>query len=115
MNVLLFTLKSYNVKRYKAYARFLKVAWVAVIIPLFCVGNNILQAQTAGSVCTIDVSKSGALFAPICRGQQIEEFNHQFQGGLYVQLVSNPSFEEVDSKVLPRSIQWTNTPLAHDC
>ncbi|MBV5343268.1 carbohydrate binding domain-containing protein, partial [bacterium] len=32
--------------------------------------------------------------APIGRGQQIEEFNHQVQGGFYAQLISNPSFEE---------------------
>ena len=100
-------------KRHKAHIRFFKVAWVVVIIPLFCVGNNMVQAQNNGSRCTIDVSKPGAQVAPICRGQQIEEFNHQFQGGLYAQLISNPSFEEVDSKVLRRSIQWTNTPFAN--
>jgi len=57
-----------------------------------------LKAQTSNSTFIVDVSKSGAAVAPICRGQQIEEFNHQFQGGLYAQLISNPSFEEIDKK-----------------
>ena len=47
---------------------------------------------------TIDVSNPGTVVADICRGQQLEEFNHQFEGGLYAQLISNPSFEEIDTK-----------------
>jgi alpha-L-arabinofuranosidase len=50
-------------------------------------------------VCTIDASKPGASVASICRGQQIEEFNYQIEGGLYAQLIKNPSFEEIDSKL----------------
>ena len=48
------------------------------------------------STCVVDVSKPGAVVADICRGQQLEEFNHQFEGGLYAQLINNPSFEELD-------------------
>ena len=62
-----------------------------------CLGVYIADAQ---SVCTIDVSKPGAAVAPVCRGQQIEEFNYQFQGGLYAQLINNPSFEELRNPVL---------------
>ena len=62
-----------------------------------CSGVCIVHAQ---SVCTIDVSKPGAAVAPICRGQQIEEFNYQFQGGLYAQLINNPSFEELRNPIL---------------
>jgi len=47
------------------------------------------------SECVVDVSRPGATVAAICQGQQIEEFNHQFEGGLYAQLISNPSFEEL--------------------
>jgi alpha-L-arabinofuranosidase len=48
------------------------------------------------STCVVEVSNPGAAVADICRGQQLEEFNHQFEGGLYAQLIRNPSFEELD-------------------
>ena len=51
------------------------------------------------STCVVDVSKPGAVVADICRGQQLEEFNHQFEGGLYAQLINNPSFEELDDPI----------------
>ena len=44
-------------------------------------------------------SKPGAAVAAICRGQQIEEFNYQFEGGLYAQLINNPSFEELKNPI----------------
>lgn len=56
----------------------------------FCVLSIASSAQSI----TIDITKPGAPVAPIGRGQQIEEFNHQIQGGFYAQLISNPSFEE---------------------
>lgn len=74
----------------------LRPAGLAALL-LLCPGKDPVHAQPAKSQITIDVSKPGAKVAPICRGQQIEEFNHQFQGGLYAQLISNPSFEEIDS------------------
>jgi alpha-L-arabinofuranosidase len=49
--------------------------------------------------CVVDVSKPGAEVADICRGQQLEEFNHQFEGGLYAQLINNPSFDELHNPV----------------
>src|ERR1700761_6220021 len=49
------------------------------------------------STCSVDVSKPGAPVADICRGQQLEEFNHQFQGGLYAQLINNPAFSELEN------------------
>ena len=52
-----------------------------------------------GASCAVEVSRPGAPVAPICRGQQIEEFNHQFEGGLYAQLINNPSFEELNNPV----------------
>ena len=73
-----------------------------MVIPMtsfFYVGVIIVQAQTANPGCTVDVSRPGALVAPICRGQQIEEFNHQFEGGLYAQLISNPSFEALNNSI----------------
>lgn len=48
------------------------------------------QAAHWKSTCVVDVSKPGAAVADICRGQQLEEFNHQFEGGLYAQLINNP-------------------------
>ena len=64
-----------------------------VFIWLF--GSPVVRAQSTPAHCIIDVSKPGARVAPIGRGQQLEEFNHQFQGGLYAQLIHNPSFEEL--------------------
>ncbi len=61
------------------------------------------HAQGADSSCTVEVSKPGAAVAPICRGQQLEEFNYQFQGGLYAQLIHNPSFEELKNPIA----RWT--------
>ena len=66
----------------------------------------VAHAQTSGSGCIVDVTRPGAVVAPICRGQQIEEFNHQFEGGLYAQLINNPSFEEIDTK-------FNSTPTAN--
>ena len=59
---------------------------------------NIACNQISGPTCTIDVASQGAIVADICRGQQIEEFNHQIEGGLYAQLINNPSFDEIDKK-----------------
>jgi alpha-L-arabinofuranosidase len=64
------------------------------LFPDTSVANASLE-QNAKPGCTVDVSRPGALVAPICRGQQLEEFNHQFEGGLYAQLINNPSFEEL--------------------
>jgi alpha-L-arabinofuranosidase len=55
--------------------------------------------QEAKPTCTVDAAKPGAMVAPICRGQQLEEFNYQFEGGLYAQLINNPSFEELGDPV----------------
>jgi len=66
---------------------------VFVIITICFFGVFMTNAQTPNSTCIVDVSKPGVEVAPICRGQQIEEFNHQIQGGLYAQLINNPSFE----------------------
>jgi alpha-L-arabinofuranosidase len=60
--------------------------------------------QNTGSTCTVDISKPGALVADICRGQQIEEFNHQIEGGLYAQLINNPSFEELKNPIAEWSL-----------
>ena len=83
--------------------KFIGKLWICLsIITLSCF-EQIVYAQTS---CTVDVSKPGALVADICRGQQIEEFNYQFEGGLYAQLINNPSFEEIDNKFI-------NTPTAN--
>jgi alpha-L-arabinofuranosidase len=64
--------------------------------------------QTIRTTLIVDVSRPGVKVAPICRGQQLEEFNHQIQGGLYAQLINNPSFEEIDDKFKNNpSANWT--------
>jgi alpha-L-arabinofuranosidase len=73
-------------------------AVIAVTLSL-CTGSPVVQAQSGNSGFTVDVSAPGAEVAPICRGQQIEEFNYQFQGGLYAQLIHNPSFEALDNSI----------------
>ncbi len=55
------------------------------------------QSEHRKSTCVVDVSAPGAAVADISRGQQLEEFNHQFQGGLYAQLINNPSFDELEN------------------
>ena len=54
-----------------------------------------LFASCSRPYIKVDVSKPGPAVADICRGQQIEEFNFQIEGGLYAQLIRNPSFEEL--------------------
>jgi alpha-L-arabinofuranosidase len=77
--------------------RYSKQFWAVIFaVMVWCAGAIVINAQTS---CTVEVSRPGALVADICRGQQIEEFNHQFEGGLYAQLISNPSFEEIDSRL----------------
>ena len=66
---------------------------------VWCVGGTAAAAQTAPPVCTVDVSRPGAEVAAVCRGQQLEDFNHQLQGGLYAQLIQNPSFEELKNPI----------------
>ena len=72
---------------------------VITLITIMSVRGIIAQAQTTNSTFAVDVSSPGAIVAPICRGQQIEEFNYQIQGGLYAQLVNNPSFEELKNPI----------------
>jgi alpha-L-arabinofuranosidase len=61
-------------------------------------------APNSGPTVTVDLSRPGAVVADICRGQQIEEFNHQFEGGLYAQLINNPSFEELKNPIAEWSL-----------
>ena len=60
------------------------------------ISGTMACTKTARTTLNVDVSHPGAEVAPICRGQQLEEFNHQIQGGLYAQLINNPSFEEIE-------------------
>ena len=66
-------------------------------------------AQNTGPTFIVDLSKPGAVVADICRGQQIEEFNHQFEGGLYAQLINNPSFEELKNPIAEWSLVKTGS------
>ncbi len=79
---------------------------VLALIVFLSVNGTVIHGQTASSTFTVYVSNPGPSVAPICRGQQIEEFNHQFEGGLYAQLINNPSFEEKDHK-------FNSTPAAN--
>ncbi len=72
---------------------------VLAITTICCAGTIMVQAQNSNSGCTVNVSSPGAIVAPICRGQQVEEFNHQFEGGLYAQLINNSSFEEWNNPI----------------
>jgi len=76
-------------------------AWVVALAACWSVGSILAHAQ---STCTVDVSKPGAPIADICRGQQLEEFNYQFEGGLYAQLINNPSFEELKNPIAGWSV-----------
>ena len=82
---------------------FTRFYMVIILIFLLWSGGTFANGQTSKSAFTVDISSPGALVAPICRGQQIEEFNYQFQGGLYAQLINNPSFEELKNPIM----NWT--------
>ena len=69
---------------------------VATLTALLSMRSVLAHAQ---SICVVEVSKPGAVVADICRGQQLEEFNYQFEGGLYAQLINNPSFEELKNPI----------------
>jgi alpha-L-arabinofuranosidase len=69
---------------------------LATLTTLGTLGSIVAHGQ---SVCIVDVSRPGAVVADICRGQQLEEFNHQFEGGLYAQIINNPSFEEIKKTI----------------
>lgn len=87
-------------KKVENVIRLQKELWLVIaVIAVLCGGGTMVQAQTANPSCIVDVSKPGAAVAPICRGQQIEEFNHQIEGGLYAQLINNPSFEELKNPI----------------
>ena len=84
----------------KKLNRLTKELWIGlVIISVWCIGSVPNHAQGADPSFMVDVSSPGAEVADICRGQQIEEFNYQFQGGLYAQLIYNPSFEELNDPI----------------
>jgi alpha-L-arabinofuranosidase len=81
-----------------------KRIWISrTVITAWCIRTLFVNAQMPLSSCTVDVSSPGAPVAAICRGQQIEEFNHQIEGGLYAQLINNPSFEELNNPIA----EWT--------
>src|ERR1035437_10915237 len=61
----------------------------------FLMGVIMAWTQTTGQTLIVDVSNPGVEVSPICRGQELEEFNHGIEGGLYAQMINNPSFEEV--------------------
>ncbi len=73
----------------------LRAAWGLVILVGICLVTFMACKRTITSRCFVNVSKPGAPVAPICRGQELEEFNHGIEGGLYAQMINNPSFEEV--------------------
>jgi len=89
-----------NITKEEIIMRFQSIQIVVLAITAICsLGSNMVFAQTTFSSLIVDVSKPGTLVAPICRGQQIEEFNHQIEGGLYAQLIVNPSFEELKNPI----------------
>jgi hypothetical protein len=84
-----------------------------VILAIISWTNVPGNAQNSASSFMVDVSRKGAPVADICRGQQIEEFNYQFQGGLYAQLINNPSFEELNDPISYWEVLATGTSKAN--
>ncbi|MBK7709682.1 MAG: hypothetical protein IPJ37_00955 [Bacteroidales bacterium] len=72
---------------------------ILALITLSFIGALTACKQAGNSTFTVDISQKGPEVAPICRGQQIEEFNYQIQGGFYAQLINNPSFEELKNPI----------------
>ena len=81
----------------KAFLVVFSGKWILTIMTGLFLGAILACTQNTKSSCIVDVSHPGVAVAAICRGQQVEDFNHQIEGGLYAQLISNPSFEETDS------------------
>jgi hypothetical protein len=68
---------------------------ILTIMTVICLATIMACTQSKTASCIVDVSRQGVAVAPICRGQELEEFNHGIEGGLYAQMINNPSFEEV--------------------
>jgi alpha-L-arabinofuranosidase len=86
--------------------RFLPCIAFNTLLYVGCISHN---SQTASSTFVVDISKPGAAVAPILRGQQIEEFNHGFQGGLIAQMLNNPTFEELVDPIKFWSVAQTGS------
>ena len=69
----------------------------------WCIGAMMAHAQTTIPFCKVDVSTPGVRLLPFAEGSRLEEFNHQFEGGPYAQLIDNPSFEELANPIA----QWS--------
>jgi alpha-L-arabinofuranosidase len=87
-----------------SFSRRLAELRTAILFALGMASAHFAHAQSREFTCTVDVTKPLAVVAPICRGQQIEEFNYQFQGGLYAQLINNPTFEELKNPIAAWSL-----------
>ena len=88
-----------------------RIKIIRIVFPLAflfcCFVSNLTFSQTDTVRFSIAISKPGVEVALICRGQQIEEFNYQIQGGLYAQLINNSSFEELNNPIQNWSLTKT--------
>jgi alpha-N-arabinofuranosidase len=59
---------------------------------MFVTSGAALSAQTAPVQMTIDTKDAGTPVSPMLYGLMTEEINHSYDGGLYAELLSNPTF-----------------------
>ena len=88
----------------KNIPRFMNIMFIIPVTIIFFVGIIMSCTTNSGAKVIVEVTKPGAAVADICKGQQLEEFNHQFEGGLYAQLINNPSFEELKNPIAEWSL-----------
>lgn len=88
----------------KNIPRFMNSMFIIPVTIIFFIGMIISCTTNSGAKVIVEVTMPGAAVADICRGQQLEEFNHQFEGGLYAQLINNPSFEELKNPIAEWSL-----------
>jgi alpha-N-arabinofuranosidase len=59
---------------------------------LLIAGSATALAQSAPAQLTIDTQDAGTPVSPMLYGLMTEEINHSYDGGLYAELLSNPTF-----------------------
>jgi len=63
----------------------------AAVAPWLCAGGLVAAQSTATAVVTIHADQTASRVSPTLYGLMTEEINHSYDGGLYAELISNPT------------------------
>jgi alpha-N-arabinofuranosidase len=72
-----------------------------------CLCSSLVYAQKSAPKLVLQLDKSTASVSPTLYGLMTEEINYSYEGGLYAQLVRNPSFKDI---VRPNRKGWFFPP-----